>query len=279
MSEDIIGRRARALEAVLGGPAPAATPTDADDALDEVVPGEVVPGDVASGDVVPGEVVPGELAPAATESMMTSRIGALLAHPGTWQQPPALPAELLAEIRADAADESPQVSPARTDTAPAAPAADRPRRRWWPQLRWTAPRTAFGLAGALVAILLVVVMFGGDFLLPSDESNRPVTTIQLAGTSIAPRAHARVQAVERDAGWRLVLDIDGLAPAPPDRYYQGWAVRGREYVPLGTFHMHKPGQVELWSGVPLRMFSRIEVTEQRVGAGNAPGVLVMVGQT
>ena len=220
MSEDVIARRARALEALLG-PAP-----------EEVAE-----------------------TPDPREAMMVARVGALLGHPGTWPAPPpGLPEALLAEIRRPAA------------------------RRWWPQLRWTPPRLALGVVGALAALLLVVVMFGGELLGGGRDSGRQVAEIQLAGTSAAPRAHADLRATEHAAGWRLVVDVQGLAPAPPDGYYQGWAVSGTEMVPLGTFHMHEQGEVELWSGVPLKKFSRIEVTAQRVGAGQTPGVLVMVGQ-
>ncbi|MFI7541822.1 anti-sigma factor domain-containing protein [Actinoplanes sp. NPDC049599] len=271
MSDDVIARRAQALEALLS-PAPQAE---------------------AAGD-------------AAWESRMVTRVGALLGHPGTWQTPAApatLPAALLAEIRAATAEPLPTTEPLpaveperdpAVEPVPAAepepaPPVDEPvavRRRRWPRLRrtlprprWTPPRLALGVAGALAAVLLAVVMFGGDLLGRGDDGpSRQIAVIQLTGTSAAPGARATMRAIERDAGWRLVADITGLAPAGPDVYYQGWAVAGAEMVPLGTFHMHQPGQVELWSGVPLRKFSRIEVTQQRVGAGQAPGVLVMVGQ-
>ncbi|MET0496561.1 MAG: anti-sigma factor, partial [Actinoplanes sp.] len=214
MSEDVIARRARALEALLG-PAPEE----------------------------------GAETPDPREAMMVARVGALLGHPGTWPAPPpGLPEALLAEIRRPAA------------------------RRWWPQLRWTPPRLALGVAGALAALVLAVVMFGGELLGREDGPSRQVAVIQLTGTSAAPDARATMRAIERDAGWRLEVDITGLAPAAPDVYYQGWAVAGPEMVALGTFHMHKPGRIELWSGVPLKTFSRIEVTEQRVGAGQTPGV-------
>jgi len=232
----------------------------------------------------------------AREAMMVARIGALLGHPGTWQAPATsatLPEVLLAELRApvlapeSGADADPRPEPTAAPQSggisPAAgpPAAARRRWRWrwrWPELRWTPPRLALGVAGGLAALLLAVVIFGGDLLGDRIGPERQVAVIQLVGTSAAPQAHAEMRAIERDAGWRLVVDIDGLAPAPPDEYYQGWAVRAQEMVPLGTFHMHKQGQVELWSGVPLKTFSRIEVTAQRVGAGQAPGVLVMVGE-
>jgi anti-sigma-K factor RskA len=248
MSEDVIARRARALESLLGAAPEEAEPVD------------------------------------PREAMTVSRIGALLGHPGTWQAPPpGLPDVLLAEIRRPATEPEPAAETRPESDGEASPVSGpalpegspTPRRRWWARPQWTPPRLALGLAGALAALLLVVVMFGGDLLGIGDGPERQ---IQLAGTSAAPQAHAEIRATERAAGWRLVVDIDGLAPAPPDGYYQGWAVSGQEMVPLGTFHMRERGEVELWSGVPLKQFSRIEVTAQRVGAGQTPGVLVMVGQ-
>jgi len=282
------------------------------------------------------------------EALALQRIGTLLAHPGTWQEAPALPAALLAEIRAESAKPArasaatpapatvaptpvttpattvtpaPVTTPATTATpasatapattatpapaatpegpagepppadspvgkspveAPAAeppsarlPAADPPARR---RLRWSWPRPTLGLAVGLAAALLAVVMLGGDLWKSSDDPAPTTAQLQLAGTSTAPGARATVQVIERAAGWRLVLNIEGLAPAAPNDYYEGWAVRGDQYVPLGTFHMHQQGQVELWSGVPLKEFSRIEVTSQRVGDGLTPGQQVMVGQ-
>jgi hypothetical protein len=269
MSDDVTARRARALEALLG---PAARP------------GQQVMDDPGPADADTAEAVEDP-----REAMMVARIGALLSHPGTWQAQPAsatLPEALLAEIRgseAAVADAPPEPAAAPVVSPPAAapvvpPPAAAVRRRWWPQWRWTPPRLALGVAGALAALLLAVVMFGGDLLGREDGTSRQIAMIELTGTSAAPDAHATLRAVERDAGWRLEIDIEGLAPAAPDEYYQGWAVHDQEMVSLGTFHMHKPGEIELWSGVPLKKYSRIEVTEQRIGAGQTPGVLVMVGQ-
>lgn len=128
------------------------------------------------------------------------------------------------------------------------------------------PRPVLAVAAALV---LIAAIWTGVAV----TGERPTATIELAG----PQATGRVQIIERDAGWRLVLDAEGLAPAAPGTYYQGWAVRDGEYVALGTFHMHETGQVELWSGVPLRAFRRIEITSQRVGGGQQPGTPVLTG--
>ena len=227
------------------------------------------------------------------------RVAELLAHPGTWAVAPALTAaELIAMADAtaqlDSAAPAFSAPPVADDSAvtplssePAAPnssaaaasslgtaAPDAPaspaggvvipfRRR-----RWMRPVLAAAAALVLVAAVATGVLVTRE---------RPTATIELAGATGAPAAHGRIRVIERDAGWRLVLDVQGLAPAGPGTYYQGWAIKDGEYVPLGTFHMHKAGQVELWSGVPLRQFRRIEVTSQKVGAGQDPGTVVLAG--
>jgi hypothetical protein len=221
--------------------------------------------------------------PEEDEPALPARVAELLAHPGTWAPPPAMTAaELIAMAQADAtapagspvAAAEPDMSsrPSAVTSAAPDPSASAPaggvvvpfRRR----PRWMRPV----LAAAAALVLVAAVTTG---VLATRE--RPTATIELAGATGAPAAHGRIRVIERDAGWRLVLNVQGLAPAAPGTYYQGWAIKDGEYVPLGTFHMHKAGQVELWSGVPLRQFRRIEVTSQRVGAGQDPGTVVLAG--
>ncbi|MFG1604686.1 anti-sigma factor [Actinoplanes sp. NPDC049265] len=213
-----------------------------------------------------------------------ARVSSLLSHPGLWEEPPDLPggiAGLIAAASSPATDAPPAV-PAAPSAAPSAaagpstestrPGDGRPARG--PSGGSTRPGTARRrrrqwVTGAVAAVVLAVAGVGGYFA----TREQPTATIELAG----PSAHGRLQVIERDAGWRLVLNAEGLPPAPAGSYYQGWAVKDGQYVPLGTFHMHKQGRVELWSGVPLRQFRRIEITSQRVGAGQQPGPPVLSG--
>jgi anti-sigma-K factor RskA len=216
-----------------------------------------------------------------------ARVSSLLSHPGMWEDPPELPgglAGLIAAASAAPADLTvDSTAPAVDSSVPAAvpsgppgdstrpgdgrpargpsggstrPGAARRRRRQW-------------VTGAALALVLAVAGVGGYFA----TRETPTATIELAG----PSAHGRLQVIERDAGWRLVLDAEGLPPAPAGSYYQGWAVKDGQYVPLGTFHMHEQGRVELWSGVPLRQFRRIEITSQRVGDVQQRGPVVLSG--
>jgi hypothetical protein len=54
-------------------------------------------------------------------------------------------------------------------------------------------------------------------------------------------------------------------------------VRGTSYVPLGTFHLRRAGEVVLWAGVPVDEYSRLEVTRQRIGGEQSPGELALYG--
>jgi anti-sigma-K factor RskA len=192
---------------------------------------------------------PADLEP--DERAMVDRVRSVLAHPAVWMEAPDLP-----------------VHPAAIDAAPnpvpAAVPAPSPRRRR--RLRWGLGTAA--VAGLAAAVLAVTMAF-----LPTHETVR----FDLAGTDLAPRAHASVTASKLAAGWHITLDTGDLPGAPADTYYQGWVVRGSAYVPLGTFHLRQPGDVELWAGVALDEYSRLEVTRQRVGGDQAPGELVLFG--
>jgi hypothetical protein len=127
-----------------------------------------------------------------------------------------------------------------------------------------------GLAAAAALALFVV--------LPAVVPDREVVRAELAGAATAPGATASVTAVRLPAGWRVTLRVEGLPGAPADTYYQGWVRRGDTYVPLGTFHLRQPGEVELWAGVTMTDYSSIVITRQQVGAGFGPGETVLTGE-
>ncbi|MEV6633295.1 anti-sigma factor [Actinoplanes sp. NPDC051470] len=213
-----------------------------------------------------------------------ARVSGLLSHPGMWDAPPDLPggiAALIAKAETDSAPASPVAPQApASPVAPQAPPDDRPADMRPPRgpsadrARPGATRRRRRQWATAAAVALVLIAGGIGGVLATRE--RPSATVQLAGGGALPQAHGTIQIIERDAGWRLVLNAQGLPSAPAGSYYQGWAVKDGQYVPLGTFHMHKEGKVELWSGVPLRQFRRIEITSQRVGEDD-PGPPVLAG--
>jgi Anti-sigma-K factor rskA len=197
------------------------------------------------------------------ERATVDQLRSVLAHPAVWAAPPDLP-----------------VHPAAIDTAlepvPTAPAPKAgtgltgglPTRLGNP---WRSRRLRWGLGatGLAAAVSAVVVT-----LLPAGDPVR----FDLAGTAAAPGAHATVTAVKQDAGWHLELDTRDLPGAPDGAYYQGWVVRGSSYVPLGTFHLRRAGEVELWAGVPVDEYTRLEITRQRIGGEQSPGELILYGE-
>jgi hypothetical protein len=139
--------------------------------------------------------------------------------------------------------------------------------------RWNRPRTWVAAAGGLAAAAALALFV----VLPAVVPDREVVRAELAGAATAPGATASVTAVRLSAGWRVTLRVEGLPGAPSNTYYQGWVRRGDIYVPLGTFHLRQPGEVELWAGVAMTDYSSIVITRQRVGAGFGPGETVLTG--
>jgi hypothetical protein len=184
------------------------------------------------------------------ERVRMDQVRSMLAHPAVWLDPPDLPVHPAALER-----------PVQAQAAPAAAEPKSGRRRRW----GLGLAAATGLAAAVLAVAVVAW--------PRHETVR----FALAGTDQAPSARASVTATKLDAGWRVTLDTDDLPGAAQGTYYQGWVVRGGDYVPLGTFHLRQPGEVELWAGVPVDEYTRLEVTRQRVGGGQTPGEQVLVG--
>jgi hypothetical protein len=130
-------------------------------------------------------------------------------------------------------------------------------RRWWIPV---------------AAAVLVVAAIGSTVLSQPD----PVD-FTLAGTELAPTAAADVRVVETPAGLVLRLEIEGLDPAQPGTYYQGWVVSVDAEVSVGTFHMRGgDGSVSLWSGVEAGDYPELIVTLEDETAGPARSDLVVM---
>jgi hypothetical protein len=133
-------------------------------------------------------------------------------------------------------------------------------------------RRIAGIA-AVAAAAAAAVVFGLSLLVPSQHTGK----LELSGTALAPQARARVAAVSLDAGAQFTLYIDGLPPAPDGTYYEAWLLRGSARIPLGSFHLHKPGAVVVWSGVDWAG-AEVTVTRQRIDAGLVPGERLLDGR-
>nr|MDT0661538.1 anti-sigma factor [Micromonospora sp. DSM 115978] len=172
--------------------------------------------------------------------------------------------------------------PDRPAREPHPVSAARPRGRRH-RLRRQAMALGSVTAMAAAVVLLIWLLPGVTPTPPSDPTAPPASQqpntvrLALAGIGTAPDASAAVVATEERAGWKLALDIAELPPAADGTYYEGWLAGPDRVVPLGTFHMNEPGQVGLWSGLPLRDFNRVVVTVQQVGGPLDPGEPVLAG--
>jgi len=134
-----------------------------------------------------------------------------------------------------------------------------------PRGRWMAAAAAFALVVAVGSVILT----------------RPAPVdFTLAGTELAPAASAEVRLVETPAGIVLRLEVQGLEPAAPGTYYQGWVVSDAAEVSVGTFHMRGgDGSVAFWSGVAPTEYPELIVTLQEETAGPARSdEVVMTGR-
>ncbi|MGH9270988.1 MAG: anti-sigma factor, partial [Ilumatobacteraceae bacterium] len=172
-----------------------------------------------------------------------------LAAPAVWADVPAGAEEsIVATIRLERAGGRPigSAPPSRRTRA-------RVHRTWW-------------LAAAAAVVALVAV--GAVALWPSDEVGDEIA-VAIAGTELQPGARAEATVEVLANGVAIRLAIDGLPPAPPGQYYQGW-VRSDdgELVSVGTFHQRGGGGlVTLWSGVGIDDYPTLTVTLQQEGEG------------
>ncbi len=93
-------------------------------------------------------------------------------------------------------------------------------------------------------------------------------TVPIPGTLEAPTAAGVIQGWNESTGTRVVLDIEGLAPAPPGSVYELWFTRDDVHVSAGTFT--GPGEVKLWVGVSRGAFPRLWVTLEPIDGDEAP---------
>jgi hypothetical protein len=197
--------------------------------------------------------------PSATEM---ATIEALLARPEVWDDPPAdLEDGVAAAIAAEAVSVTGSV-------APGSIAEQRAKRRsgglpWW-------------LSAAAAGVLVIA---GVALVTRGDGAQSPDTEIELTGTDTSPGASAQAALSATPAGLKIVLDVEGLAPAPEGHFYEAWVSNGTLRVSAGTFHLRggdKP--IELWAGVVDPSFTRLAVTlEPLDGNTDSSGDAQLVG--
>jgi hypothetical protein len=179
----------------------------------------------------------------AQERAELGELRELLQARATWAEPdPTLEDRVVAAI-----GEEVRARPAR------APAR---RPAFWP--RRVLPRPAFVLAGAVAALVAVVVV---DVAVSSNAPVPQQFAMVVSGTALAPGAHGSATLTKTSSGWRIQLSASGLRHLAGDVYYQAWVKNAAGIlVPVGTFNDAR--RVTLWSGVPITQYRTLTVTKQ-----------------
>lgn len=201
--------------------------------------------------------------PAGASARRADDLRGLLADEDLWVQAPPDGADaLLAAVRAEST--RPRGAPRRSPGT----LTPLPRDRWLPM----------ALAAAAAALLVLGVV--GIVARLDDGDGDDGRELAIAGTDLAPEASATATVSEQPAGVAIELDVRGLPPAPPDRYYQGWVKGPDGLVAVGTFHMRGgDDRIDLWSGVDLERYPTLTVTLQEEGAGpESSGRVVLTGE-
>lgn len=152
--------------------------------------------------------------------------------------------------------------------APVTELRARPGRSW--------QRPVLLAAAALVVVGLAVV--GATRL--GGEADPADAEVALAGTENAPGATATAELRDEPAGVSVVLQVDGLPPAPEGTFYEAWLVGPTGKVSAGTFHQRgEQDEIKLWLGVDPAGYEAITVTRQPIEGGTlAEGVPVLRGE-
>lgn len=162
-----------------------------------------------------------------------------LAEPTLWEEPsPELGAQIESLLTHAAHDQRRSASSGG-------------RRRWW---------TAVAVAAAAV-----VVVVGSLF---ATRGPAPDWEVALPATAEAPGAIASVKGWNVDSGTRMVLEVEGLDPAPSGYMYEFWLSDGPLHISAGTFRTG--GEIELWSGVARADFPRLWVTLEPIDEDESP---------
>ncbi len=125
-----------------------------------------------------------------------------------------------------------------------------------PNRRWVA---LAGVAAVLVLLLGGIALF---------RAPSPDWEVALPATDLAPDAMGSVQGWNEDGGTRMLVAIDGLAPAPQGFVYEFWLSDGPVHISAGTFR--SAGEVELWSGVERSDFPRLWITLEPIDEDESP---------
>ncbi|HET6949365.1 MAG TPA: anti-sigma factor [Acidimicrobiales bacterium] len=188
----------------------------------------------------------------------------LVDTPAVWAE---VPAGLRERVLADALRAGDGTNATRTAPWPS-PRGGHPTLR-----RWQRPV----LRAAAVAVLSGLMVAGGLQL--GGGTDPGGVEVALSGTGEVPGATATAELRDEPSGVSLVLEVDGLPPAPEGAFYEVWLVGPAGKVSAGTFHLRaRQDHIQLWLGVEPDGYDAITVTRQPTAGGTtAEGVAVLRG--
>lgn len=196
----------------------------------------------------------------------------LLGDPAVWAEPASgIEDRVVAAIAAEQSDQA-IAAQGVADTEQVVDLSERRARRVGGRRFWS-------MAAAALVIIAASSAAGFAF---GRFDNTDITTVALAPTELIPEASAIAEVDERPNGARLVLELDGVDPAPAGRFYEVWLVKEepRTAISAGTFHMRgsDDGQIEFWAGVSTKVYQTITVTLQSETDPSAAGELILRGR-
>lgn len=150
-----------------------------------------------------------------------------------------------------AANQAPQLPAESAEVVDLSQRRERRDRRLWP-------------LSAAAAVLIAAAVSATVFLNRPEADDPNLITVAMAPSEAAPDAEAVARIVDRPNGAQIVIEIDGLEPAPEGSYYEVWLVRPepQNRVTAGTFHMRGADQseIEFWAGVSPEIYNVVTIT-------------------
>ncbi len=141
-------------------------------------------------------------------------------------------------------------------------------------------RRRLGLAttGSIAAAVVAAVVIGIAALTGGGGAVTPDYEGALRPTPLAPGATATADVTRTDAGFRIVVNAQGLRRLGAGEYYEAWLKDATgTLVPVGTFSS-SDNRVTFWSGVSPSRFSTMTVTiEPADDDAGSSGRLVLAG--
>src|SRR3954452_5920450 len=166
--------------------------------------------------------------------------------------PPGLKSRLMAEVRADAADEA-----ARDRTA-------RRRGSWRPSMSW-------GMAAA-AAVVLGFAVYGVYDLAQGGSSD--TVTAMVDTHRLAQNASAKLDLL--DGGDTAILHVAGLPSPGAGRVYQVWLKRGEPSEPVSAFDVDAKGDGAAAIPQVTHGADAVMVTRERSGGATMPGEIPVI---